>query len=1654
MDGSPALVLTFSQPLDPKRDYQKLIQVFQMPEKMAGANGDEKKLEKVGMGKDSEPISIAGGQAVNGAWVVGDNPRLLYFPHIKPQTRYVVQVSDALTSASMKKLASESRFSILTAEISPAYYFASNGMVLPAKQNGGLPVVTVNVPEVDVQFMRVRPDQLPRFLDMVIAERRKTAQSAQSADSDNEDGDQERGDDDSEPELRSRTLRGLLSRWELDSLHKLSDSVYQGRFLTEQKTNKQSVTFLPVEDVKELKEPGIYIAIMSQPGRFGSEYQTTYFYVSDIGLSLRMFPASADALVSSLSNGKAISGVQISWVDRQGKVLAHGETDGDGRANFSTIPTEAKIVLARKGEHLSMLALKEPALDLSEYSIGGNAYKATRLFAYSGRNLYRPGEAFDMSVLARDADGKAIASQPIQAILRRPDGNKQFLSNWKPDPAYLGYYRQRLELPPDAPTGTWQLEVRHDPAEKQASSVYSFAVEEFMPERMKLDLSSPQALLNVKQNFNVEVQGNYLYGAPASGNKLLGVIEYARNLNPFDKKFPGFVFGNEQDEKLKKREQIEEQFLDGKGHARINIDTDAALTAHSPIRIYATLSLLETGGRPVIRSIERTVWPGDTLIGVRPKFNGTYANADSLTEFEVVRVNRLGNPVPGKGLQVRLYREDRDYYWRFDDQHGWHSGYTDGNELIHTFTFDTEANGKSQLKLPVKYGRYRVEITDPASPALASYHFYAGWNAQQSEQQGNRPDLVTLKLDKPMYRDGDTVRLSIHSPHKGQAIVSIEGDKMLMMKRLSIGDEEETINLKLDPSWRRQDMYVNVMVLRTGDDRVTPARALGLIHLPLDRSDRKFDVQIDAPEKVRPETTVKIKVKVPAARGKNAMVTVSAVDTGILNITNFISPDPYAYFFGQLRYGADLHDIYGRLIEKMAGKKGTLKFGGDASTMVPTKGLPQKVKLLDLFSGPVALNANGEADIALPLPDFNGKLRLMAVVSSADRFGSAEREMTVAAPLIVELATPRFVNLGDSATLALDLHNMSGSNQQLKIRLSGERGLQLQEAERELSLANQGKTTLRFRLTASGAPQLNTIRVQVAGQNLSVDRQFKLQVEAPTAPQNITALHIVDPGASVQLKTAAESSEWYPGSESAEIMITDRTPLDIRSAISDLLVYPYGCTEQTISTSYPHVFIDEQTARRYGLKPFSREQRLAIIEKSIARLATRQAPNGGFSLWGDASAYEYWLSAYTTRFLQDARSNGFEVPDAMYRKASEFLSKQLPVGIASLHIKQPVNDAGQRWEKIWAGRNNSFSGLTHGAYVLAQDRQAPLASLRQLYEVRANATSGLSLIELGIALQLMGDTARSKTAIAEGIDKPRNNSAWSHDYGSDLRDAALSYALLLKHKPDAPNASRLVGRIAALMKEGRGLSTQDQLALFLAARGMEATPASSWSAQLDAGGKIRELKGNGHLYPGITYAELNGGIQINNTSPSRLYVQVRNSGYPKKNPPAGGDIKLTRRYFGSDGTPLGDRQLKVGDTVWVRLTASSAYDATNTMLVDRIPAGLEIENTKLIQGELGTTLSIDGMSPHEAMSDSRILHTEFRDNRFVAAVRLGTWWNNAITLFYRARVVTPGRFVLPPVYAEDMYAPQLRGVGGEASVIEILPSVADKARPLISKDGA
>src|SRR5262249_23635897 len=145
---------------------------------------------------------------------------------------------------------------------------------------------------------------------------------------------------------------------------------------------------------------------------------------------------------------------------------------------------------------------------------------------------------------------------------------------------------------------------------------------------------------------------------------------------------------------------------------------------------------------------------------------------------------------------------------------------------------------------------------------------------------------------------------------------------------------------------------------------------------------------------------------------------------GILQLTNFQNPRPEAHFWAKRRLGVEMRDDYGRLIGPANAERGALRSGGDGAG---GRGLPVvPIKSVALFSGIVKPEGDGKPRVAFDLPDFNGKLRLMAVAWDKQSVGSGGGEMIVRDPVVADVNLPRFLAPGDTARATLSLHNVGG----------------------------------------------------------------------------------------------------------------------------------------------------------------------------------------------------------------------------------------------------------------------------------------------------------------------------------------------------------------------------------------------------------------------------------------------------------------------------------------------------------------------------------------------------------------------------------------------------------------------------------------------------
>ena len=1520
---------------------------------------------------------------VDGAWELSDNLMELRLRHLEPQRKLILTVDPGLRGVNDTQLAGEYVSRLETRDLQPTVGFASRGTLLPTRLAEGLPLIALNVDKVDVEFFRVKPESLPAFL----------SQWGRNS------------------SLQSYEARDLLSMAEL---------VYGGRFDLNPARNTRETLILPTAGIKPLQQPGVYLAVMKASGSYNYSQPATLFTLSDIGLSVHRYQKRLDVFTQALEGGSALSDVELELLDGKGKMLAQGKTDNKGHAELA-LPAKAEVLLARQGDQTSLLRLNTAALDLAEFDIGGPQAHPLQFFVFGPRDLYRPGETVLLNALLRDRDGYPVKPQPVSVEVRRPDEQVSRKFVWTPDAS--GFYQYPLQLASEAPTGRWQLVFDLGDGKPQ---LYEFLVEDFLPERLALELKGSATPLAPGQTADIQVNGRYLYGAPAAGNRLSGQV-YVRPLREAVKTLPGYQFGSVTEEELSQDLELEERVLNAEGEYTISLESQWS-NAKSPLQLIVQASLQESGGRPITRRLVQPVWPADRLPGIRGLFEGTETDGDGPVQFELLVADNEGHKLAAENLKVRLVRERRDYYWNYSDNDGWSYHYNEKFLNLNEETVNLKAGETATVSFPVEWGPYRVEVEDPKTGLVSSLRFWAGYRAQDNAEGGAvRPDQVKLALDKAAYVEGDTARVTVTPPAAGKGYLLVEGsDGPLWWEEIEVPAEGKTFEVKLDSTWARHDLYVSALVIRPGERKanITPKRAVGVLHLPLDRTARKLEVTLDAPEKMRPKQALTVKVQAKNADGSipaQAHVLLSAVDVGVLNITEYPTPDPYASLFGRKAYGADQLDIYGQLIEAGQGRLASLAFGGDAALAKGGKRPATSVNIVALQSAPVTLNAQGEGEVSVQIPDFNGELRVMAQAWTDDRYGMAEAKTVVAAPLVAELAAPRFMAGGDETRLALDLSNLTDKPQQLQVSLNTQGPLSLLgDARQTLQLSPGQRSTLQIPIKALGGFGSGKVGVTVEGLDLPGETL------APFTREWTLGVRPAYPALLKHYRTVLTDQPWSlpdhalqvfePAGREALLSLSSRPPLNLGEQIRALKAYPYGCSEQTTSGLYPALYADAALLKRLGLEGEPDAERKRKIELGIERLLGMQRYNGSFGLWGADGQEEYWLTAYVTDFLLRARDQGYAVPPEALKKASERLMRY--VQERNL-IEADYSDNLE---------HTRFAVQAYAGLVLARSQQAPLGALRSLFERRSDARSGLPLVQLAIALQKMGDQPRADQALVAGLAATRKANEWLGDYGSPLRDQALILALLEENNLMSGQREQRLFELSDQLAASQWLSTQERNSLFLAGRDLLSKPEASWTAQLGSAGETRELS-NSQPALKLEGSLLATPLTVRNQGSTAIYQQLTISGYPQQAPRAGGEnLSIRRDYLGMDGEPLNLDTLKSGDLVLVHLAVTAKERVPDALVVDLLPAGLELENQNLGQ----SAASLENASSQvkqwrESMQNASIQHQEYRDDRYVAALNLDG--NGTSHLLYLARAVTPGTYRVPPPQVESMYRPDWQAVG-------------------------
>lgn len=1543
-------------------------------------------------------ISDKEGNPITGDWIVSETLNVLYFPFIEAETQYEIAVLEGLKSVSGRLLTKEVNQSITTSRRKISLRFSSAGSQLSPTLSDGLTVEAINVDSVDIDFHRVKDSKLGVFA------RRQLGNSY----------------------------------YDLEDLGSFSELHYSARFDLNHEINKKRQSVLALKDIKELNQPGVYIAIMRPAGSYPYDYQVTWFSISDIALQVRQYDRELVAFTHHVEDVKPANDVSIRLIDKDSDTVSETKTSKNGFAKISGEMSKATIAIAEKGDHLAIIKLNKPALDLSEFKLRGREQRPLELFIYGPRDVYRPGGEVFINALLRDHDGKLVEQQEVKVRIVKPDGRVHRSLIWQPEA--LGFYEYSFQLPKTTVNGDWRFEATLGNGD---IFEFPFQVEDFLPERMKLQLASENDTAKLsEEDIEIKIQGDYLYGAPASGNRITVDYRLSQARTLFEQ-YDSFVFGAADYSDFNYYEESRESNLDEKGSADFIIASDWG-SAQYPLRLNTRISLYESGGRPVTRSMSHQIWPQESVFGIRPVWDDEIAKPNSKAGFEVIHVNRKEDLLAAQDIQLELVRVDSNGYWHWNG--GWDHQENDRELIVYQRQVSWDEGQRMSLDVPLEYGNYRFEVKKNGV-VLASYKFFAGWRWDRQEDGATgRPDQVTLSWNKGTYSAGELAQLTIDSPYTGTALITIESDELLWHSQVQLEANKQTLNIPVESHWQRHDIYATATVIRSGEaeHKSLPKRAFGLLHLPLDRDSRELSVSVSAPQSVLPETQVMVDIDVSGLNNREAFVTLAAVDSGVLSLSNFKTPSAFDWFFEKRQFQSEIRDTWQAFIEQQSSRLARQRFGGDAEELSRGGDAPQSdVQVVSLFSGKVAVNSEGKASIPLNLPYFNGELRLMALAFNNDQFGHTEEKLTVAAPLIAEVSLPRFLATGDKTMATFDIQNLTDGVASLLVKASSDASLGNTELEKSIELSSGEKSILQLPLegmTTAGAGEITlTVSQQkpsekiqtIENDPLNLKRSWRLGLRAPYFPETIKLENVLKSGEQVQIP-ANMLNGWLPHGKQLVTNVSSRPPFNADEHVGHLISYPYGCLEQTTSRAWPILKATDADLKRLDSTANTSiaGQRSQWIEKAISRILSMQKSDGSFGLWNNQSNENHWMTVFATDFLLNAQKMGYSIDEKSLKDALDRLNYY----ITTESRLWSEHDHYSQWPNHY-----HFSYRAYAALVMAKQQKVKLGDLRNLYDRHnKNSKSRLPYAQIALALELAGDTKRSEEAWQKAFADTPRETGYSGDYGSAVRDMAWTMTLANDSRL-AKDTWSLLFNLRDELHNQRWLSTQERFALYQLGKAIENNPSSPVAAKMVISG-AEELINSEDMWMGHWRDNLiPETMSIQNTGKEVLYTSIEAQGFPLQTPDATeSGISIRREFYSDTGKVLDLKTVRTGDLILVRLDLQSTkeYYLPDALLIDLLPAGLELENQNLASAVKMDDMIIEGQTVSDWVYDTDIKHTEYRDDRFVTALGLN---RGNSTVFYLTRAVTPGEYQIPPTLVEDMYRPYIRAVSEAPEQLVISP---------------
>lgn len=1306
--------------------------------------------------------------------------------------------------------------------------------------------------------------------------------------------------------------------------------------------------------------------------------------------------------VSNILDTNPVGKAQVTVYNFQLQPIGKGETNGEGFVEISSKGTPFIVVAEAEKQKAYVRVVDGEEQSVSRFDVGGKEIqKGLKGFIYGERGVWRPGDTLHISFILEDREKRIPDKHPVALEIYNPKG--QFYTKMISTQGMNGFYTFDVPTQAGDPTGLWNAYI------KVGGTTFhkGLRIETIKPNRLKINLTLPKILQSTDKNVTVPLASAWLTGATAS--KLKAKVEMSLSkVNTQFKNYGQYIFNDPATDFTTIKTDVFDGILNAEGKAGVTLKVPAATNAPGMLNATFTTRVFEPGGDASIYTQSIPFSPFVSYVGInlnQPK--GKYIETDKDHVFDVVTVNSQGQPVNRSNLEYKIYRISWSWWWENSDES--FGTYINNSSITPVASGKLQTSGgKTTFKFRVDYpswGRYLVYVKDKDSGHATGGTIYVDW--PESRGRSNKTDpsgikMLTFSLDKDSYEIGETATAIIPAAAGGRALVSIEnGSSVLHREWIEVTNEGDTkYTFEITPEMT-PNVYLHISLLQPHAQTINdlPIRMYGIAPVFVTNRQTVLQPQIQMPEVLRPETD--FNVTVSEKSGKPMTYTLAIVDDGLLDLTNFKTPDPWNEFYSREALGIRTWDMYDNVLGASAGAYSSLfSVGGDA-TLKPADAKANRFKPVVKFIGPFYLEKGRQQTHTLKLPMYVGSVRAMVVAGQDGAYGNAEKTAFVRTPLMLLSTLPRVLSIQEEITVPVNVFAMEKQVKNVTVSLQASGGgVQIEGSHQQsLTFNRPGDQLVFFTLKTGNKTGKATIKLTASGGGQQTKETIEIEVRNPNPIVTLRSSEWIETGQNKELS-------YQLGSLSANNQIkleVSRIPsVDISRRFDFLYNYQHHCTEQLTSKALPLLFI----AQFKTIDTREAEKIKANVQEAIRQIYARQLPNGGFVYWPGNAVADEWISSYTGMFLTLAQEKGYAVHANVLNKWKRFQR----AAAQNWRMPQEANN----WQQWQSELQQAFR-----LYTLALAGAPEYGAMNRMKE-----QPGLSIQakwRLAAAYALTGKMKPAEELVYNAETTVIPYSSMNQIYGSSDRDEAmiLETLLLMNRERDALQQAKVVSKN---LSQENWFSTQST-AFALMAMGRL---AEKLSGSLDF-----TWTWNGKQQPAVKSAKAVFEKEIS-TSPKSGTVAVKNQGKGALSvdlitrtqllndtlPAISDNLRMDIRYASMDGKPMSVNDIRQGTDFTAIASISNTSgttDYTNLALTHIIPSGWEVYNERM---------TVPEAEPQETTDSSgnvsgQYTYQDIRDDRVLTYFNLRRGETKIFTI--RLQATYAGNFILPAVQCEAMY---------------------------------